>query len=381
MSRENECSAPPKVRGRPRSSARPAVPPTERRRPRSGACPAVCVAGGTHRLSDHTMSTRRGALIPARDAYARATAFRGRLILTCLATALLALHAFPQESAPTSRAADRPVLRKIQVGDLDREYLLYIPLRAPPDRPLAVVLAFHGGGSRARQMEGLTGFVALARREEFIVVYPEGVNRGWNDGRVAIDIALRRDVDDVAFVVAILDALAKERAIDRKRVFATGISNGAIFSHYLAGNAADRIAAIAPVVGGIAEPFDRRFQPSHPVSVLIIQGTLDPLVPYAGGSIGGGRGRGRIVSTDVAVRLWTGANGCTGAPVTRVFPDATPDDECRVTVTRFDGGTEGASVELMKLDGGGHTWPGGLQYLPRSVIGRTCQDIDATRVI
>jgi polyhydroxybutyrate depolymerase len=95
--------------------------------------------------------------------------------------------------------------------------------------------------------------------------------------------AHRDRIDDVAFFDAMLAAVAKDYPIDEKRVYAMGISNGGMFSHYLAAHRADKLAAIAPVVGGIADPFHRKFMPAGPVSVLISQGTKDPIVPYDGG--------------------------------------------------------------------------------------------------
>jgi polyhydroxybutyrate depolymerase len=251
----------------------------------------------------------------------------------------------------------------------------------PAGRPAPLVLVFHGGRGDGAGVERLTGFDALADREGFLVAYPDGVGKQWNDGREVADFeTFREHVDDVAFVSALIDAIAKAHPMDAKRVFATGISNGGLFSHYLAARLSHRVAAIAPVAGGIAEPFRASFKPERPVSVLMMNGTEDPLVPYGGGGVAGGK-HGSVIDTDEAARLWIAADGCAKDPATETLSDRDPKDGCRVVRSRWSGGRDGAEVVLYKFEGGGHTWPGGAQYLPKLLIGRVCRDVDATKVI
>ncbi len=278
-------------------------------------------------------------------------------------------------------AAARTESHRIVVDGRARSYLLHLPPNIAGGEPAALVLAFHGGGSNGRAMEWLTGFSRIADREGFIVVYPDAVADNWVDGRVGMRMKAQREgIDDVAFVAALLDELARRYSIDAKRVFATGISNGAIFSHYLAAKLADRIAAIAPVVGGLADPFYREFAPSHAVSVFIIQGTADPLMPFDGGTVAWG-GRGRIIATDESVRLWVARNGTRTTPVTGLLPQTDAKDGCRVRWSSWRGGRLNSEVLLYAEDGAGHTWPGGPQYLPKAIIGRVCRDFDATQAI
>jgi polyhydroxybutyrate depolymerase len=269
----------------------------------------------------------------------------------------------------------------IKVGDRERSYIVHLPSRLPKDKPVALVLAFHGGGGQAAGMERMTGFGKLADKEGFLVVYPEGISKNWNDGRENPNsVAFKEKVDDVAFVAALIDALGKQHKIDAKRVYATGISNGAIFSHYLAAKLSGKIAAIAPVVGGIADPFHKEFSPEKPVSVLILQGTKDPLVPYEGGPIRPGK-RGKVIGTDEAVRLWVRHNGCQAKAIEEELPDTDPKDGCTVKRFRYEKGQAGTEVVLYKIEGGGHTWPGGIQYLSEKLIGKVCRDFDGTTVI
>jgi polyhydroxybutyrate depolymerase len=154
------------------------------------------------------------------------------------------------------------------------------------ERPAPLVLVFHEGGGTAEGTERMTGFSALADREGFLVAYAEGVGRNWSESREVTDSTAHGEkVDDVGFVKALIDAIGREHPVDPRRVYATGISNGGIFSHYLAARLSARIAAIAPVVGGMAEGIRSTFSPAQPVSVLILQGPSDPLVPYGGGGV------------------------------------------------------------------------------------------------
>jgi polyhydroxybutyrate depolymerase len=224
----------------------------------------------------------------------------------------------------------------------------------------------------------LTRFTVLADREGFLVAFPEGVEKNWNDGREFTGSRAHRDhVDDVAFVTALIDAIGRAHAVDPRRVYATGISNGGIFAHYLAAHLSARIAAIAPVVGGIADPPDAWLRPEQPVSVLMLQGTRDPLVPYHGGAVA--FDRGKIIDTEEAARRWAALNGGR-EPVREPLP-ADGKDRCGGLRTIYPGGRDGSEVTLVRLDGGGHTWPGGAQYLPERLIGRVCRDFDATVLI
>ena len=250
-----------------------------------------------------------------------------------------------------------------------RHYELFVPSDTP-GMPLVIVL--HGNGGTGRQIERHTSFDRIAAREHFVVVYPDAVDRHWNDGRPEVD----NGVDDVAFIASLIDEIATKHAIDRKRVYVTGMSNGGIMSYRVACDLADRIAAIAPVTGNL--PAAIRCEPRVPVSVLAINGTEDPLVPYAGGTVG--RNRGSVLSAALSTAHFATHAGCGPATGTVDEPDANPADGSRTRRTSYACPAP-VTVELLTLDGAGHTWPGGSQYLPKLLIGGTSRDFDGAERI
>lgn len=278
-------------------------------------------------------------------------------------------------------AGDEHTVRKtITVDEREREYLLHVPPSREKDGPAALVVVLHGGGGNAAQAERFTGFSRLSDREGFIVVYPDAVEKNWNDGRGAERLASQKaGVDDVKYIGAMIDAVAREHDVDPKRIYATGASNGGIMSQYLAIKLSGRFAAIGCVIGSIAEPAAKDFKPGHPVSVLIMNGTEDPLVPFDGGVVA--RNRGEVIATREAAGLWIEHNGCGKEAKKEDLPDKDADDACTVTRETWSGGRDGSEVVLYTIKGGGHTWPGGSQYAPRAVIGRVCRDLDATGTI
>jgi polyhydroxybutyrate depolymerase len=265
-------------------------------------------------------------------------------------------------------AAGEP--RTLLVNGEGRRYYLHLPPGWRRDHPAPLVLVFHAGGGRARDIAPHTGFSRLADREGFVVVYPQGLRGRWNDGR-GFPTATH---DDVGFVRALLDTLGRELSIDPRRVYATGISNGAMFAYRLACDLPGTFAAVAPVAGALPAELAPGCAHAAPVSVIAFQGTADPLMPY----LGGGAGQRRVFSAERSLGFWATLAGCTGTPVTTDEPDRIPDGT-RVRHTTFLGCREGRSVELYTIESGGHTWPGGPEAGRR--VGRVTREIDATELI
>lgn len=269
-------------------------------------------------------------------------------------------------------------LRSLEFGGRKRTYLLHLPdMTADYARPLVFVL--HGGGGSGRAVARLTGFSRLADSFGFIAVYPNAVERHWNDGRgVKRFLAQREKVDDVGFISALIDTLVRQFGADPTRVYAAGMSNGAMMCHRLGLELSDRLAAVAPVAGNLPVKLAEK-RPRRPVSVLAINGTDDPLVPFEGGGVGLVTKRGKVLSVEQTVRFWIERNGCDSVPEAAWVDDADPQDGIRVARAVYPGGREGAEVVLYTVFGGGHTWPQGAERPGH--FGITARDFSATEEI
>lgn len=302
------------------------------------------------------------------------------LILFCAATACaqqggtLRDRLRARREARNAQSTDAP--GEIKVGDLTRTYLVHVPRTYNQSKPAPLVITLHGGGGAGGGMNRLTGMNALADREGFIVAYPDGIEHHWNDGRSTIKVK----ADDVAFIAALIERLAKDYNIDRRRVYATGISNGGFMTQRLACELSDKIAAIATVAATMPEELQPKCRPSRPVSVLVMDGAADPIVPYNGGEVSIGE-RGKILSVDGAINFWREQDRCSAKPSVAQLPDVDPNDGTRVTRESYEGCKGGSEVILYRIEGGGHTWAGGLQYLPERIIGKTSRDINASETI
>ncbi len=272
----------------------------------------------------------------------------------------------------TVRAQSGETRHTLVVGGVARSYLLFVPSGHAAGHPLPLVLVFHGGGSRARAMTTHTEFTRVAERERFAVVYAEGLQGRWNDGR-----GYGTAHDDVAFVRALLDTLGRLVTLDSTRLYATGISNGGMFAIRLACDLPGVLAAIAPVAGAVPAALAERCAAAAPVAVAAFQGTADPLLPYAGGGRGAS-GRGEVLSAERSAELWGRVDGCDARPELEAPKDSVRDGT-RVRARRWTGCKDGREVVLYTIEGGGHTWPGGPPVGPR--VGRVTGELDATEVI
>jgi polyhydroxybutyrate depolymerase len=268
--------------------------------------------------------------------------------------------------------------RTITVQHLQRNFLYHLPEKRLATHPLPLVFVLHGGGSEARRMPRFTGMDSIADREKFIVVYPQGYHRHWNDGRKDIN----ESVDDIAFFQAMINYFEEHDRIDPRRIYATGISNGGFMVQRLACEMSTQLAAVASVAATMSEDLAVRCKPAQPISVLFMNGTSDPIVPYQGGEVHIGRSkRGAVLSTQQAVEKWLTTDGCADEPIQDTLADRNPFDHTRVYRTRYMNCRQGTAVELYTIAGGGHTWPGGPQYLPARIVGWASRDINASEII
>ncbi|MEO3756968.1 PHB depolymerase family esterase [Mycobacterium sp. B14F4] len=246
----------------------------------------------------------------------------------------------------------------LMMGGLNRSYIVHAP--AGRDHYTGLILNLHGAGMTGGAQAAATNYNAIADQHGFVVAYPDGVDLSWADGRGA-SVPDRQGVDDVGFLVALVDRLRQDYGIAPGRVFATGMSAGGFMASRLACERADVFAAVAPVAGslGVAMPC----APSQPVSVLKVNGTTDPVVPFAGGPMLGRGGPSDIIAPPAMAQRWRDVNGC-----------PPPADQVTGAVHRFSstGCAGGTTVEFVQIDGGGHVWPGGL-LAPFDASGATGQ--------
>jgi len=230
-----------------------------------------------------------------------------------------------------------------------------------------VVIVLHGGGGHPENAVDMSQFDVIAAREHFIAVYPGGTGGTpggrlltWNAGHCCA-YARENKVDDVGFIAAMIDGLVASGRADPKRIYVTGMSNGAMMSHVLGRELPDRIAAIAPIVGAV---FGDEPQAKGPVPAIIFVGQDDRTVPAAGGAIGGNRGdrfiatlarppADRDVAPDIAqADYWVKANRCVTAPAESL------DRQGRLVEIRWDC-PGNADVQFFRVADNGHAWPGG----------------------
>lgn len=260
----------------------------------------------------------------------------------------------------------------LSVGGRDRSYLIHVPEGLSGGGPAPVVLVFHGGGGNAQSAVEMSGYDSAAEAYGFVAVYPNGTGRledallTWNAG-TCCGYAQQMDVDDVEFVHALIEDVATLTPIDRRRVYATGISNGALMSYRLACELSDEIAAIAPIAG--TQNFEPCL-PARPLSVIHFHGTADQNVPYDGGIGDKSISQVDFASVRQTIDFWLEFDGCPPEP-TRV---RTGD----IVHERYGSCDEGTAVELYTVVGGGHAWPGGNK--PRGPADAPTQEISATRL-
>lgn len=262
----------------------------------------------------------------------------------------------------------------IEVNGLERHYLVHIPASYDPTYPTPVLLAFHGGGANADNMVKFSGLNEKSDKEGFIVVYPYGSGLlkkflTFNAGNCC-GYAMRHQIDDVEFTRRILDDLTRRVYVDIHRIYATGMSNGAMMVYRLASELSDRIAAIAPVAGTMGT---ETVVTTRAVSVIHFHGSADKNLPIHGG-YGRGLSGTNFYSVENSIRKWVKVNGCRQEPIVDTIPDRALDG---TTIVRKSYGEckEGAEVMLVIIEGGGHTWPG--QQPSTKILGKSTKNISA----
>ncbi|MFC1645757.1 hypothetical protein ACFL2Y_01085 [Candidatus Omnitrophota bacterium] len=248
--------------------------------------------------------------------------------------------------------------RIIKHQGMNRFYKFHVPPGYKKNKPIPVVLVFHGGGGYPGAVRYQTDFDKIADKRGFIAVFPAGHHRiwkdrllHWNDGRTPQNDPTFKDIDDVGFVAALLDDLMKFFKVDKSRIYATGLSNGALMTYRLGSELSDRIAAIAPV-GGQRAIGEYGQKPPRPISVMHFHGKKDAWAKYDGGAPPKSFFKESLKPVEETIQTWISHNGCPSGP-------AKTKRIGKAVITHYSSGKNGSEVVLVTLEDGGHTWPGG----------------------
>lgn len=250
-------------------------------------------------------------------------------------------------------------------GGMFRKYRVYIPAIYSGSQPVPLVLNLHGYTSNSIQQQVYSNFMPIADTANFLLVYPDGSTtfggQFWNANITSVP-------DDVQFLSELIDRLEQDYNIDFKRVYSCGMSNGGIMSYFLACGLHQRIAAIASVTGTMFRNWYGSCSPPRPIPIMEIHGTVDATVPYAGDA--------NFAPVDSVIQKWVQHNACNPVPVTFSVPNTNAGDNSTAVNYRYLNGSNGSSVELYKVSGGGHSWPGAIP-----VFANTNQDFNASAEI
>jgi polyhydroxybutyrate depolymerase len=233
----------------------------------------------------------------------------------------------------------------LQVGGTMRSYILHVPSTVTGQTPVPLVLDFHPILSDDNYEASNSGYKALADQEGFVVAFPNGIDNAWNIGPCC---TTSRTVDDLGFARALVTKIEGGGCIDPKRVYAVGYSMGGGMSHYLACNAADVFASVAPAAFDLLQDSEEPCHPSRPITEISFRGTADPIVPYAGGASNPPNGLNvtiHFLGAQGTFQKWAQLDGCTGSPSAADSNGCSTYSQCK----------EGVEVTLCTTQGGGHT--------------------------
>jgi polyhydroxybutyrate depolymerase len=300
------------------------------------------------------------------------------------ALAMLALGAYvyliytPKPERPNLSAVIQNAT--IRIGNLDRSYLYYVPAHIANKAPIVFVL--HGSLQDPEAMRRFTGyeFDRLADIGRFIVVYPAGFKRNWNDCRKAATYpAKAQNIDDKGLIHALIARFQKKFGADANRVFVTGYSNGAHLAYRLALELPDEIAAIAAISANLPTPDNSDCIPSgKPMAVLIVNGTKDPMNPYTGGrvSLFGFGNRGTVLSSIESARYFARLAEYPDAPTESITLSRQSQSD-PTSVKRDSWRARGRpEIGLYSIVGGGHLIPQ-PRFRPPRLFGKSTSDLNA----
>jgi polyhydroxybutyrate depolymerase len=306
------------------------------------------------------------------------------IVLPLIVFASLAFWALRHELPPEPQLSGKVERGALQHGGRTRTWIAYVP--AKPQAHPVLVIVLHGSmgsGEQARHVYGYD-FDLLAEKHGFIAVYPQGYDGYWNDCKWKGPFAAKSEnVDDVGFLHALVDRLVKDHDADRAHVYVTGVSNGGAMTIRLALQTPDFARAYAAVVSNVPTPENMAMTPKgEPVSMLFMNGTADPFVPWGGGDVvlyGVYGNRGPVLSTQASIDYFLKLDGLGGPPARTQFPDTDTTDGSTAERQRWTAAGK-RDVTLITIQDGGHGVPHPATY-GRRLLGNSNRDFHAANEI
>ena len=282
-------------------------------------------------------------------------------------------------------AATQALAETMTIDGTERTFAAFVPEK----RPAPLVLVLHGNTQQGVDMQTRASWPEVARREQFIAIYPDGLNRAWADLRSGAEVVGRRPpagTDDVAFLMALVAKYIKDGTADPKRIYIAGVSNGGAMTMTLACKEPQTFAAAAVMIMSFTATMAEACRPQQPIPMLLMNGTADTLIAYQGGRSTSQYALPNVWSTERTIGFWRKVNGCeAGNGATSNLPDKDREDSS--TVTRIDSRCPpGKDVVLFRVNDGGHRVPGkgSDAKMPRAadaILGPQNHDIDGPDVI
>lgn len=257
-----------------------------------------------------------------------------------------------------------------------RTYMIHVPPSYDAGTPVPLLLMLHGRGGDGNGIAKLTNFSDLADEHNFIVLYPDGLDNQWNYVK-DVPGYTGMTQDDTAFLLELLDEVSGQYSVDEKRIYVAGFSNGGFMTQRLACDAPERFAAFASVAAAGFGGMPALCQTPSPLSILLVHGTLDAVIPWQGMVRGNGFMLAPVTDT---LAFWSQYAGCEGEVTDTALPQKGESSETSVTLFSV-GCDDDNEVLLYAVQGGGHNWPGVDDLISQDWAGSTNMDIGASEVI
>jgi len=249
-------------------------------------------------------------------------------------------------------------------------------------RKRSLIICLHPADETPESFARITrrSFHRLSEQNNFILSYPEALNKNWNDAREdSISLSHYDDVDDVGFIEKVVEFAIDSFRVDPKQIFAVGLSEGGLMTYRLACEIPRKFKGFGTVAASMSLDQLVECRADTSISLIAINGTRDPVLPYQGGQIMiDEQAQGSVLPVEDAIDFWVKECGCNEKFVLKDMANRDTFDETRSEKLTFEDCKDDRSIVLLRVNNGGHTWPGGRQYEGQKNIGKTAKDFDAS---